>query len=222
MGTFLAQQSIREVAYTVKVQRTRLFALTLCASLLQGCSFLFMDRAPPDRAKRERFSCTESSIAPVIDGLSTTIYAALTLLLIDDDAPPALSIAFGGRTLMSGASLAYGVDASSDCKAALAAAEERRLEAPRRAVYLTHLECPRCGATHDAGKPPPAAQQPEPTPEPVPAPDTAIPAPNPEQDSSSVAPKVPCPDAGTAAPEEAPTLTHARPVRCYTAPRDHF
>ena len=215
MGTFLAQQSIREVAYTVKVQRTRLFALTLCASLLQGCSFLFMDRAPPDRAKRERFSCTESSIAPVIDGLSTTIYAALTLLLIDDDAPPALSIAFGGRTLMSGASLAYGVDASSDCKAALAAAEERRLEAPR-------LEWQGSPSSHDAGKPPPAAQQPEPTPEPVPAPDTAIPAPNPEQDSSSVAPKVPCPDAGTAAPEEAPTLTHARPVRCYTAPRDHF
>ena len=97
-----------------------LIASAMLISTLSGCSWVFVDKAPPPPVwpKVSWSQCTDNNLAPVVD----TIFAVLDALAVigalsSDDGSAAALLGAAAGTALWGSSALYGYSAVSNCKA---------------------------------------------------------------------------------------------------------
>ena len=113
-------------------------ALLLCCS----CSWIFVEKAPPNHQQLSRFDCTESSAAPVVDTIAAALsglvsvaeFAASDQTLRDANLTRGQAVAagaiYGGLAIVEIASASYGYGHTSQCRAAKQELMARGVPAP--------------------------------------------------------------------------------------------
>lgn len=100
--------------------RLCLIAACLLSCFATGCSWLFVDKAPPNHAQLRYFDCTSSKIAPVLDTVEA-VGGSLAAGIIASDSSYGSDKAAGvaveiGLAAVFAASAIYGYTATSDCR----------------------------------------------------------------------------------------------------------
>lgn len=101
---------------------------------LAGCSFVLVDKPPPDHASHRYFDCTSSNFAPAVDATLGGLLGVGVLGSISDGTTDSRGIVAGA--VVVGAALAsatYGFLQASHCRDAKLALAERLLEPPHPA-----------------------------------------------------------------------------------------
>ena len=106
---------------------------------MSGCGFLFVHGPPADHAQRmERFSCTESNVGPILDGIWGSLnaialvrYATDESWRFENDLETAHAVIFGGWVIFSGSASIVGFNKTKSCKQARAAWGQRLRESRR-------------------------------------------------------------------------------------------
>jgi hypothetical protein len=115
-----------------------LLAIVCALSLLPGCSWAYVERAPPEHARYGTFNCTTSSVLPVADTVLAAGFGVVGGAIVYDGAGcdpsdhPILGCAFEKAQMIGGALLLVpavllaasaitGFVATAECDAALAA-----------------------------------------------------------------------------------------------------
>jgi hypothetical protein len=91
-----------------------ILVVTLAAAPALGCSFMFVERAPP-KPRGQPLSCTSSPAPPLLDSLATMVGIFYTGKAWSGSAD-AKVIAGGAVTSLALISAIYGISSISDCR----------------------------------------------------------------------------------------------------------
>ena len=109
--------------------RFAIWGMGALIALLPGCSFIFVERAPPDHEQRASFVCTSSYVAPILDtvvvGLQAAALVAQARGTAEEEASTEARLMQAAFGIVAAASAIHGYSRVPECQEARIALDAR-------------------------------------------------------------------------------------------------